>query len=311
MPIVIPSTIPAYKTLADANMFVMSEKRAASQDIRPLEIAILNLMPTTTVTETQLMRLLCNTPLQVHITLVTMATYTKKNTEKAHMDRHYVTFSDIKNRRFDGMIVTGAPVEKMKYEEVAYWEELKEIFAFAETNVTSTIFVCWGAQAAMYHYYGIKKRKLKMKRSGVFWNKKHSETEWLLKGTDDYIFIPHSRHTAVEERFVYKNKEVEVLASGPHCGISIAKSKDNKKIFMFGHSEYDRETLAQEYARDVKAGVKLNKPLNYFLYGEPVDPKELEKNPSLVNFSWAGTANLMYYNWLNYYVYQVTPYENV
>ena len=300
MPIVIPQDIPAYKKLLGENIFVMNNKRAISQDIRPLEIAILNLMPTKVETETQFMRLLSNSPLQVNVTLVSTSTYKSKNTAAEYLDKFYKNFDDIKDKKFDGMIITGAPVETMDYEDVKYWEELKEIFDFADKNVTSTIYICWGAQAALYYHYGIRKKVLPEKVFGVFEHQKNKEVfEPLFKGFDDTFYIPHSRHTTVELEDVKKVKDLIVLSATEKTGLSIAKSKDNKKIFLTGHMEYDRDTLKTEYERDLNKGLKIKAPLNYFVDGENKQ----------VDVKWTSTANLFYTNWLNYYVYQVTPYE--
>lgn len=300
MPIVIPQDIPAYKKLLGENIFVMNNKRAISQDIRPLEIAILNLMPTKVETETQFMRLLSNSPLQVNITLVSTSTYKSKNTAAEYLDKFYKNFNDIKDKKFDGMIITGAPVETMDYEDVKYWNELKDIFDFADKNVTSTIYICWGAQAALYYHYGIRKKVLSEKVFGVFEHKKNKEVfEPLFKGFDDTFYIPHSRHTTVELEDIKKVKELVVLSATDKTGLSIAKSKDNKKIFLTGHMEYDRDTLKTEYERDLNKGLEIKAPLNYFI--------DLENKQ--VDVKWTSTANLFYTNWLNYYVYQVTPYE--
>ncbi len=297
MPIIIPKDIPAFKTLAGENIFVMSQKRAASQDIRPIEIAIVNLMPTKIVTETQLMRLLSNSPLQINVTLISTESYTGKNTPLEHLKRFYKPFSEIRNRKFDGMIVTGAPVETIDFEEVKYWPELENIFEFAKTNVTSTIFICWGAQAALYHYYGIRKRLLDKKLFGVYGHKKLVEYEQLLKGLDDVFFMPHSRRTTIDEDAVKGVVGLELLASSDKAGAAILKSADNRFFFITGHAEYDRETLLYEYERDLAKGMKIEKPENYI----DADGK--------VNMSWASTANLLYVNWLNYYVYQITPFD--
>lgn len=297
MPIIIPKDIPAFKTLAGENIFVMAETRAASQDIRPIEIAIVNLMPTKIVTETQLMRLLSNSPLQINVTLVSTETYTGKNTPLEHLNRFYKPFGEVKGRKFDGMIVTGAPVETIDFEEVKYWPELEEIFEFARKNVTSTIFICWGAQAALYHYYGVRKRLLDKKLFGVYKHKKLVEYELLLKGLDDEFRMPHSRHTTIDEAAVKAADKLELLASSEEAGAAIIKSKDNRFFFITGHAEYDRETLLYEYERDVAKGMDIAKPDNYF--GEN----------GKINMSWASTANLLYVNWLNYYVYQITPFQ--
>ena len=300
MPIVIPQDIPAYSALIRENIFVMHDERAFKQDIRPLEIAILNLMPTKVETETQFMRLLSNSPLQVNVTLLYTDTYKSKNTAAAHLDRFYKKFDDIRNKHFDGMIVTGAPVETLPFEEVLYWEELKQIFDFADKNVTSTIFICWGAQAALYYYYGIEKRLLPEKLFGIFPHKKFLEQhDPLLKGIDDVFNVPHSRHTTVWEEDVDKVGDLIRLSHSDYTGLSIAKSKDNKKIFLTGHMEYDRDTLKKEYERDLAKGLPIKPPANYFT----------DETCTAVNVTWTSAANLFYTNWLNYYVYQVTPYH--
>jgi len=299
MPIVIPKDIPAFPVLKKENVFVMAKKRAESQDIRPIEIAVVNLMPTKVETETQLMRLLANTPLQVNLTLVKTATYKSTNVSVDHMERFYKTFDEIKDSKFDGMIVTGAPVETMEFDEVIYWEELKKIMDFADKKVTSTIYICWGAQAAMYHYYGITKRPLAKKLFGIFPNKAKVQYDPLLKGLNDSFNIPHSRHTEIDADAVRSEKKLRVLAEGDDCGLSIVKSRDDKKFFFFGHSEYDRETLKNEYLRDKAKGLSIEQPKNYFVNG----------NINEIDFSWKSTANLLFYNWLNHYVYQVTPFN--
>lgn len=299
MPIIVPKDIPAAKTLTAENIIVMTEKRAKTQDIRPLEIAIVNLMPTKIETETQLMRLLSNSPLQINVTLIATETYVGKNTPPEHLERFYKTFTEVADSKFDGMIVTGAPVEEKEFSEVKYWEELKKIFEFAKTNVTSTIFICWGAQAALYYYYGIEKHKLDKKLFGVYKHKKLAKYDRLLKGTDDRFFMPHSRHTTVYEEDIKKCKDIVLLASSKEAGAAIARSKDNKFIFITGHAEYDRDTLEKEYLRDKEKGLDIDPPYNYYVDG---DSGEIKMN-------WSSTANLIYMNWLNHYVYQLTPYQ--
>ena len=300
MPIVIPKDIPAYSRLLNENIFVMNNERAFSQDIRPLEIAILNLMPTKIETETQFMRLLSNSPLQVNITLVNTKTYKSKNTAAAHLDKFYKNFDDIKDKHFDGMIITGAPVETMPFEDVKYWEELKKIFDFADENVTSTIYICWGAQAALYYHYGIEKFELPEKVFGVFPHTRNQGVrDPLLKGIDDTFYIPHSRHTTVDTDAIKRVQDLILLSETPYTGASIIKSKDNKKIFLTGHMEYDRDTLKTEYERDLNKGLPIKPPYNYFT----------DETNTYVNVTWTSTANLFYTNWLNYYVYQVTPFE--
>ncbi len=300
MPIVIPKDIPAYSKLLNENIFVMNDKRAFSQDIRPLEIAILNLMPTKEETETQFMRLLSNSPLQVNITLINTKTYKSKNTTAEYLEKFYKNFDEIKDKKFDGMIITGAPVETMPFEDVTYWEELKDIFDFADKQVTSTIYICWGAQAALYHYYGIKKFELPEKVFGVFPHTIDTTIhEPLFKGFDDIFYIPHSRHTSVNVEDVKKVEDLVILSENEYTGLSIAKSKDNKKIFLTGHMEYDRNTLKNEYDRDIAKGMNIKPPYNYFC----------DKENTCVDVKWTSTANLFYTNWLNYYVYQVTPFK--
>lgn len=299
MPIVIPKDIPAFSVLKKENIFVMPKKRAESQDIRPIEIAVVNLMPTKVETETQLLRLLANTPLQVNLTLIKTATYKSTNTSENHMERFYKTFDEIRDTRFDGMIVTGAPVENLDFREVAYWEELKAIFDYADSMVTSTIYICWGAQAAMYHYYGIEKKPLGKKLFGVFKNRASVKFEPLLKGLNDTFSIPHSRYTEIDADAVKADKKLRILAEGERSGISIVKSRDDRKFFFFGHSEYDRETLKNEYLRDKEKGIKIDPPENYFIDGDI----------NRIDMSWNSTGNLLFYNWLNHYVYQVTPYN--
>ena len=300
MPIVLPKDIPAYSALLQENIFVMNDERAFTQDIRPLEIAILNLMPTKVETETQFMRLLSNSPLQVNITLIYTESYKSKNTAAAHLERFYKRFEDIKDKHFDGMIITGAPVETMPFEEVAYWQELTHIFDFADRNVTSTIYICWGAQAALYYHYGIQKHLLPTKLFGVFPHKKCLEQhDPLLKGIDDVFYIPHSRHTTVWMEDVRRVQDLVVLSESEYTGLSIAKSKDNKKIFLTGHMEYDRDTLKKEYERDVARGLPIHPPYNYFT----------DDTCTNVRLTWSSAANLFYTNWLNYYVYQVTPFQ--
>ena len=299
MPIIVPKDLPAFKIVRSENIFVMESKRAMTQDIRPLEIAIVNLMPTKIVTETQLMRLLSNSPLQINLTLVSTSTYVGKNTPLEHLQKFYKSFDEIKNRKFDGMIVTGAPVEEMEFDDVKYWGELKDVFEFAKTNVTSTIFICWGAQAALYYYYGINKHPLDKKLFGVFKHKKLVNYEKLLKGTDDRFYMPHSRHTTVYEKDIKDCKDIVLLASSKEAGAGIIRSKDDKFIFITGHAEYDRDTLEIEYKRDLAKGLPIDPPENYYVNGKDGE----------IKMCWVSTANLIYMNWLNHYVYQATPFE--
>jgi homoserine O-succinyltransferase len=297
MPIIIPKTLPAHDILKKEKIFVMDEHRAGTQDIRPIEIAILNLMPTKVETETQLVRLLSNSPLQIKITFINTATYTPTHVSSDHMQKFYKNIDEVRKNKYDGMIITGAPVETLPFEDVYYWQELKDIFNFADKHVTSTIYICWGAQAALYHHFGIGKVPLEKKLFGIFPTEASVQNDMLLKGMDDVFYIPHSRHTRVDEDAIRATKELKILAESKEAGISIVKTHDNKKFFLTGHSEYDRDTLKTEYLRDVNKGLDIEPPKNYFVEGT-----------KRVNMCWKSTANLLFYNWLNYYVYQVTPY---
>lgn len=301
MPIVIDKDIPAFKILTEEKIFVMDKERAVSQEIRPIEIAILNLMPTKETTETQFMRLLSNSPLQVNVTLIKTSTYNATHTAKSHLDRFYKTFEEVKELRFDGMIITGAPVENMPFEKVAYWKELEEILSWTKTNVTSTLFICWGAQAALHYFYGIKKHPLKEKCFGIFAHQRIRDgvAEPLMRGISDEFHMPHSRHTIIYAKDILHVNDLKILAYSKRAGASVIKSRDNRKVFVTGHMEYDRDTLKKEYDRDVAAGLNIKPPVNYF-----ADQTEKE-----VKMNWSSTANLFYINWLNYYVYQVTPYD--
>jgi homoserine O-succinyltransferase len=300
MPIKIQSTLPAREILENENIFIMGEERAAQQDIRAMRVAILNLMPTKIATETQILRLLSNSPLQVEITLLHTATYESKNTDADHLVNHYVTFKDVEKEKFDGLIITGAPVEQMPFEQVEYWDELKQILDWSETNVESNFYICWGAQAALYHKYGVPKYELPKKMFGVFEHRILSRTESLLRGFDDVFLAPHSRHTEIRRADVEKVDELNILAESDEAGIYILGSKDGRHIFVTGHSEYDPLTLKAEYDRDVNKGLPINVPQNYYPKDDP------GKTP---NVRWRGHANLLYTNWLNYYVYQVTPFD--
>ena len=298
MPIVIPKALPAYKILSEENIFVMGSVRAETQDIRPIELAIVNLMPTKIETETQLLRLISNSPLQVKVTLIKTDSYTPTHVSGEHLSRFYKNFDEVRERRFDGLIITGAPVETLEFEEVKYWKELTEIMDWAEKAVTSTLFICWGAQAGLYYHYGIKKHLLPKKLFGIYKNSAVNPYDPLLKGMDDVFNIPMSRHTEIDQAAAQAVPELEILARGKECGISILKSRDDKKIFLTGHSEYDRDTLYKEYTRDLDKGEPIEPPVNYFT-----------ERGDAVNVSWKSAANLIFYNWLNYYVYQVTPYD--
>ncbi len=301
MPIVIDKDIPAYKILTEEKIFVMDKTRAKLQDIRPIEIAILNLMPTKETTETQFMRLLSNSPLQVNVTLVQTSTYKATHVDKSHLDRFYKTFDEIKHNKFDGMIITGAPVENMPFEKVAYWKELEEILDWTTKNVTSTLFICWGAQAALHYFYGIKKHPLKEKCFGIFAHQRVRDgiAEPLMRGISDEFHMPHSRHTIIYAKDILHVNSLKILAYSKKAGASVIKSVDNRQVFVTGHMEYDRDTLKKEYERDKSAGLDIKPPVNYFTDGSYTD----------VKMNWSSTANLFYINWLNYYVYQVTPYD--
>ena len=300
MPVKIPTTLPARATLERENIFIMDEERATHQDIRPLRVAILNLMPTKVTTETQLLRLLSNSALQVEVALLHTATYESKNTDADHLLEHYVTFNDVRNEKFDGLIITGAPVEQMPFEEVEYWDELTHILNWAETNVESNFYICWGAQAALYHKYGVPKYDLPHKMFGVYEHRILSSTENLLRGFDDIFLAPHSRHTEIRRADIEKISNLQILAESDDAGVYIVGTKDGRHLFITGHSEYDPLTLKAEYDRDVNKGLPIHVPRNYYPNDDP------NQEPIV---RWRGHANLLYSNWLNYYVYQVTPYD--
>ncbi len=300
MPVIIPSTLPAREILQKENIFVMGEERAQRQDIRPLELAILNLMPTKVATETQILRLIGNSPLQVKITLLHTATHESKNTSAEHLLNHYKTFTQVQHRKYDGLIITGAPVEQMEFEEVDYWQELVDIMDWAEENVESTFYLCWGAQAGLYHRYGIPKYPLPRKMFGVFEHRPLIRTSKLLRGFDDLFYAPHSRHTEVRREDIERISEIEILSESDEAGIYIVASKDGRHIFVTGHSEYDPLTLKSEYERDVNKGLPIDIPKNYFPNDDPTQQPVVR---------WRAHSNLLYTNWLNYYVYQVTPYD--
>lgn len=301
MPVKIPNDLPARAVLEKENIFLMDEDRATHQDIRPLRIAILNIMPTKLVTEAQYLRLLGNTPLQVDITLLNTVTHESSNTPAEHLDRFYTGIENIKDQRFDGLIITGAPVESLEFEQVDYWEELKEIMEWSKHNVFSTLHICWGAQAGLYHHYGIKKYPLNQKLSGIY---KHylsnKNNNKFLRGFDDEFFAPHSRYTEVRAEDISKKKELEILALSEKAGVYLAASRDGRQVFVTGHPEYDPHTLKKEYERDINKGLNIAVPENYFPDDDP------QKEP-IVN--WRGHANLLFMNWLNYYLYQETPYN--
>ena len=300
MPIKIPNALPATQTLLSENIFVITETRAMTQDIRPLKIAILNLMPKKIVTETQLVRLLGNTPLQVEVELLHTATHKAKNTSREHMLSFYRTFEDVRCEKFDGLIITGAPVEQMEFEDVEYWDELCRIMEWADTHVHSTFYICWAAQAGLYFHYGIKKRPLTKKLSGVYPHIKEHKTSILLRGFDDRFYVPHSRHTTVLREDIEATSELKILASGPEAGVYAVSNQGGSRIFITGHPEYDPGTLREEYLRDKAAGLCPEIPENYF----PEDDDTREPQ-----VCWRSHANLLYSNWLNYFVYQTTPYD--
>jgi len=300
MPIKIPDNLPAAEVLTGENIFVMTEERAIHQDIRPLRIAILNLMPTKILTETQLLRLIGNTPIQVDVVLLHPVTYQSKNTPEEHMANFYNTFEEVRSQRFDGLIITGAPVENLEFEEVAYWDELRTIMDWSLHNVYSTFHICWGAQAGLYHHFGIPKHPLCGKMSGVFEHRVEKKNVRLLRGFDDVFYAPHSRYTEVRHDDIMKAGELEIISESDEAGIYIVKTKGGRQIFATGHSEYDPLTLKAEYDRDVAKGLDIKIPRNYFLDDDP------EKGPVV---RWRGHANLLFANWLNYYVYQETPFD--
>lgn len=300
MPIKIPNALPATQTLINENIFVMTETRALTQDIRPLRVAVLNLMPTKIATETQLARLLGNTPLQVEFELLNTSSHKAKNTDESHMLAFYKTFDDVKDCKFDGLIITGAPVEQMEFEQVEYWDELCAVMEWSKTNVHSTFHICWGAQAGLYYHYGIKKYPLEKKLFGVFPHTLERRSSMLLRGFDDEFMVPHSRHTTVRREDIEAVPELKILASSPEAGVYAISTEGGRQIFITGHSEYDRDTLKNEYLRDKNAGLPIDVPKNYF----PNDDDTLEPR-----VTWRGHANLIYSNWLNYYVYQTTPYD--
>lgn len=300
MPIKVPNDLPAVDILTKENVFVMTDTRAVTQDIRPLQILILNLMPTKIETETQLTRLLGNSPLQVELELLQTKTHKASNVSEEHMIAFYKTFDQISTRYYDGMIITGAPVELMEFEEVEYWDELCEIMEWAKSHVHSIFYICWGAQAGLYYNYGIKKRTLPKKLSGVYRHTLEYKTGMLFRGFDDEFFVPHSRNTTVDEEAVFNHPDLKVISTSPEAGIFACKSKDDKHIFIMGHSEYDPDTLKKEYVRDVNAGINPEIPCNYFPGDDP------SKEPTVI---WRSCANLLYSNWLNYFVYQSTPFD--
>jgi homoserine O-succinyltransferase/O-acetyltransferase len=300
MPIKIPEALPAKEILLGENIFVMDENRALSQDIRAIRIAILNLMPTKIATETQVIRLLGNTPLQVEISLMRMDSHESKNTSEQHLQAFYQSFGEMKSNKYDGLIITGAPVEHLPFEEVDYWQELQSVIEWSRNNVYSTLFVCWGAQAALYHQFGIKKYPLPSKMFGVFEHTFTRPNVPLLRGFDDVFFAPHSRHTEIRSGDIQQVPQLEILSESEQAGVYIAARRDGRQIFVTGHSEYDPFTLKAEYDRDAALGLPIQVPVNYYPNDDP------SRSPLV---RWRGHSSLLFSNWLNYYVYQATPYD--
>ena len=301
MPLRLPDNLPAIELLEKENIFVMDENRAHGQDIRPLEIVILNLMPLKITTETDLLRLLSNTPLQLDITFMKLVSHTPKNTPIEHMRMFYIPFERLRDKRFDGMIITGAPVEQMEYEDVSYWDEISEIFTWAKTHVTSTLYICWAAQAGLYHHYGVPKHNLDRKMFGIF--KHHITTETFLpifRGFDDMFRMPHSRHTEVRREDIVKHKELSIIAESYESGVGIVIARDGREFFITGHMEYNPDTLDKEYKRDMGKRDDVDMPQNYYRNDNPDDGPQVR---------WRAHANLLFQNWINYYVYQATPYD--
>ena len=300
MPINVPDSLPAIELLKKENIFIMDESKASHQDIRPLKIIIVNLMPVKITTETDLIRLLSNSPLQVEVDFLRMKGHESKNTSEVHLKAFYKTFDQLKTRRYDGMIFTGAPVEQLSFEEVTYWKELTEIFDWSKKNVTSSMFICWAAQAGLYHFYGIPKYDLPKKMFGVFKQKNLDDMLPIFRGFDDEYFVPHSRHTEVLEKDILKSSELRIISKSDESGVNTVMTPNGRQFFITGHSEYSRYTLDTEYKRDLKKNLPIEMPVNYY----PND--DSERQPLM---SWRGHANLLITNWLNYYVYQETPYN--
>ena len=300
MPIKIPGNLPAKQILNRENVFIMDEARAMSQDIRPLKIVILNLMPKKIETETQLIRLLGNTPIQLEVELLQTASYTSKNTSQEHLLNFYKTFDQIKDKRYDGMIITGAPVELMEFEEVDYWPELCEIMEWTKSNVYSTFHICWGAQAGLYYHFGVNKHALPKKMFGIFPHVLHNNSHYLLYGFDDIFYAPHSRHTGIRRADIERHSELLILSESEQAGVYIIANNNGRQFFVTGHSEYDRDTLAQEYFRDRDKGLDIDVPVHYFPHDNPA---------GLPKYTWKAHSNLLFSNWLNYFVYQQTPYN--
>jgi len=301
-PVIIPEHLPATEELKKENIFVMNELRAIHQDIRPLKLVILNLMPLKITTETQLLRLIGNSLIQVDIVFLHMASHTSKNTAKSHLEAFYHTFGDIRSKHFDGMIITGAPIEHLDFEEVSYWDELSEILEWAKTHVFSTFHICWGAQAGLYYHYGIPKYPLEEKMFGVFPHTVEYQHEPLFRGFDDVFHVPHSRHTEIREEDIRQHRELDILSTSDVSGVYIVADRARRNFYVTGHSEYDRETLAKEYFRDLNKGLPIRMPENYFIGDDPDQG---------VHINWKGHGHLLFSNWLNYYVYQMTEYDFV
>lgn len=299
MPIKVQKGLPARAILESENIFIMDEVRAMKQDIRPLEILILNLMPIKEETETQLLRALSNTPLQVDCTFLMLSTHVSKNTSSSHLNKFYVTFDEIRKKKYDGMIITGAPVENLEFEEVNYWEEISGIMEWSKEHVTSTIHTCWGAQAGLYYHYGIKKYPMEKKLSGIYNHKVLNRKVPLMRSLNDYFLAPHSRYTQVRREDILKHSELMILAESEEAGVFLVMSRDGRRIFVQGHPEYDRMTLNNEYHRDLEKGLNPEVPCHYYEHNDPF---------SIPVLSWRNTSNTLYTNWLNYYVYQMTPY---
>ena len=300
MPIKVQGDLPAKEILERENIFVMDENRAIHQDIRPIQILIVNLMPLKEETDLQLLRYLSNTPLQIDVTFLTMTSHESKNTSTSHLNKFYLHFKDVKENKYDGMIVTGAPVENMEFEEVDYWNEITEIMDWSETHVTSTIFLCWAAQASLYHFYGLKKKQLPQKMFGLFWHRVMNRKIPLVRGFDDVFLAPHSRHTEVSVEDIRAVKEITILAESDEAGFFLGMADGGRKIFIMGHPEYDRVTLDGEYKRDLGKGMDIQMPKNYY------ENNDCNNKPLLL---WRAHANNLYTNWLNYYVYQSTPFD--
>lgn len=300
MPLTIPQGLPAIETLKKENIFVMDDKRAVEQDIRPLRIAILNLMPLKITTETDLIRLLSNSPLQIEIEFIKLKSHTSKNTPVEHLKMFYKDFKSLRHNKYDGLIITGAPVEKMEFEEVNYWEELKGIFDWAKTNVTSTLYICWAAQAGLYYYYGIPKHDLPQKKFGVFKHRVLDKTNPIFRGFDDEFYVPHSRHTEILRQDIEKNKQLSIISESDEAGVYMVTAHNGREFYITGHSEYAPNTLDDEYKRDLAKGLDIAMPQGYYKNNDPAQGPLVR---------WRSHANLLFTNWLNYFVYQETPYD--